>query len=232
MIWVFPVAPCSRFLFGFRVLVPVNSPTCGREKPLSSFTFPSTQHKKRSNDAFRITQHSGMFRPVHTGINYIFEVLCALRPGGVGSLTPTLRLWCRSGVFHRRVAPPRRPIRARPSSWSSFPQLYAFQAVPLSRVGRQPTLSTWYTLRHSLHVLWPRAGSSFAAILVLYIHLSLYVIYASSSSLSSGAAWWIPGGDNGQDEVHHRQGVPYRQSCPRDHQRHPRRGASAPRFFL
>ena len=61
-------------------------------------------------------------------------------PGGVGSLTPTLRLRCRSGVFHRRAAPPRRPIRARPSSWSSFPQIYALQAVPLSRVGRQPTL--------------------------------------------------------------------------------------------
>ena len=61
-------------------------------------------------------------------------------PGGVGSLTPTLRLRCRSGVFHRRAAPPRRPIRADPSSWSSFPQLYALQAVPLSRVGRQPTL--------------------------------------------------------------------------------------------
>ena len=80
MIWIFPVAPCNRFLFGFRVLVPVNSPTCGREKSLNSFTFPSTQRTKRSNDAFRITQHSGIFRPVHTGINCIFEVLCALRP--------------------------------------------------------------------------------------------------------------------------------------------------------
>ena len=29
MVWVFPVAPCSRFLFGFRVLFPANSPTCG-----------------------------------------------------------------------------------------------------------------------------------------------------------------------------------------------------------
>ena len=80
MIWVFPVAPCSRFLFGFRVLVPVNSPTYGTEKSFNSFTFPSTQRTKRSNDAFRITQHSGIFRPVHKGINKIFEVLCALRP--------------------------------------------------------------------------------------------------------------------------------------------------------
>ena len=80
MIWVFPVAPCSRILFVFRVLVPVNSPTCGSEKSLNSFTFPSTQRTKRSNDAFRVTQHCSIFRPVHSGINYIFEVLCALRP--------------------------------------------------------------------------------------------------------------------------------------------------------
>ena len=39
--------------------------------------------------------------------------------GGVGSLTPTLRLRCRSGVFHRRAAPPRSPLRARLSSWSA-----------------------------------------------------------------------------------------------------------------
>ena len=70
------------------------------------------------------------------GINYIFEVLC----GGVGSLTPTLRLRCRSGVFHRRAAPPRSPLRARPSSWSSFPLLYVLWAVPLPGVGRQPSL--------------------------------------------------------------------------------------------
>ena len=61
-------------------------------------------------------------------------------PGGVGSLTPTLRLRCRSGVFHRRAAPPRSPLRARPSSWSTSSLSYVLQAVPLPGVGRQPTL--------------------------------------------------------------------------------------------
>ena len=61
-------------------------------------------------------------------------------PGGVGSLTPTLRLRCRSGVFHRRAAPPRSPLRARPCSWSSSSLSYVLQAVPLPGVGRQPTL--------------------------------------------------------------------------------------------
>ena len=60
--------------------------------------------------------------------------------GGVGSLTPTLRLRCRFGVFHRRAAPLRSPVRARPSSWSCVLLFYVLQAVPLPGVGRQPTL--------------------------------------------------------------------------------------------
>ena len=60
--------------------------------------------------------------------------------GGVRSLTPTLRLRCRLGVFHRRAAPLRSPVRARPSSRSSFLLIYVLQAVPLPGVGRQPTL--------------------------------------------------------------------------------------------
>ena len=61
-------------------------------------------------------------------------------PGGVGCLTPTLRLRCRSGVFHRRAAPPRSPHRAHPSSWSSSSLSSVLQAVPRPGVGRQPTL--------------------------------------------------------------------------------------------
>ena len=211
--------PLQQISFRVRVLVPVNSPTCGREKSLNSFTFPSTQRTKRSNDAFRTTQHSGIYRPVHTGINYIFEVLCALRP------------WRRresdsytAASVPFRCVPPPRGTTAPPYPGTPFfvvqlptalrpPGCPFVQGRPPADVEARPSSSsTWYTLRHSLHVLWPRAGSSTAAILVLYIHLSLNVIHASSSSLSSGAAWWIPGGDNGQDEVHHRQGVPYRRA--------------------
>ena len=141
-------------------------------------------------------------------------------PSGVGSLTPTLRLRCRSGVFHRRAAPPCRPIRARPSSWSSFPQLYALQAVRLSRVGRQPTLRLAVLpevrgIRFVIPYMFSGRGLGLPPRrfwFSTFISHCTYVIYASSSSLSSGTAWWTPGGDNGQDQVHHRQGVPYRQS--------------------
>ena len=223
MIWVFPVAPCSRFLFGFRVLVPVNSPTCGGENPLNSFTFPSTQHKKRSNDAFRITQHSGIFRPVHMGINCIFEVLCALRP------------WRRresdsytTASVPFRCVPPPPGTTAQPSPDTPFfVVLLPTSLRPLgcpSAQGRPPAVvearpspgSTSHTLRHPLHVLWPRAGSSPAAVLVLHVALSQYVVYASPSSSSSGAGW-IPGGGNQLREGFHVRGAPYSHGRPGAH---------------
>ena len=123
---------------------------------------------------------------------------------GVGSLSPTLRLRCRFGVFHRRAAPLRSPVRAPPSSSSCFLVFYVLQAVPLPGVGRQPQLRL--ALRPEvlhLRFVFPHkfSGSGLgllpAAFLVLYNALSQYFVYNSSSSLPSGAAWWIPGGVNG-----------------------------------
>ena len=138
-------------------------------------------------------------------------------------MTPTLRLRCRSGVFHCRAAP---PTSLRPLGCPLA------QSRPPADVEARPSPgSTPHMLRHPLHVLWPRAGSSPAAVLVLYVALSQYFDYASSFSLSSGATWRIPGGDNGRDEVHHRQGVLYPHGRLEAHQRHPRPGAFAPLDF-
>ena len=113
-------------------------------------------------------------------------------------------------------------------------------------MGRRPDRpgATWEIFPHTdeLHtdlprvvqgnVLWPRAGSSPAAILFLFVALSQYPENASSSSLSSGAAWWIPGGGNGRREVFHVRGAQYPHGRPEAHQRHPRRGAFAPLGFF
>ena len=98
--------------------------------------FSSYTRKKRSSDAFHIVHHSGVFGPVHTGIDYILEASCALRPWRrrvSDSHTPA------SVPF--RCVPPPRGTTAQPSSGHALPRgLPARFLTVLQAVGRQPTL--------------------------------------------------------------------------------------------
>ena len=97
------------------------------------------------------------------------------------------------------------------------PCIYFSQAVPSSR-GRPPAIvlappSSWsmsFTLRRVLQVLWLWAGPSPTATSCLFYVPSQYFGYASRSSTSTGAAWWIPGG--GQRARTTRRGT-RRSSC-------------------
>ena len=139
-----------------------------------------------------------------------------------------------------RCVPPPRGTTAQPSPGTPFfvvllPSYLCPPGCPPA-LGRPPadvearpsSRSTSHTLRHPLHVLWPRAGSSPAAVLVLYVALSQYVVYASPSSSSSGAAWWIPGGGNRLREGVHVRGAPYPHGRSGAHREHSRRGSLAP----
>ena len=186
-----------QFLFGG-----LSSPKSFR---VSGSQFWAPKNGEQSDDLMlsmrQISHHSGILGPVHTGIAYLFQVLFA----GVGSLAPTLRLRCRSGVFHHRAAQLRRPFRAVPSS-SACSLLLLSSGCPFfpgsaagHRSGSSPTYwSISFTLRRVFQVLWLRAWSSPTATSCLYYVASQYSGYASISSTSTSAAWWIPGSGKGQ----------------------------------
>ena len=81
--------------------------------------------------------HSGVRGPVHTG-SEVGHLLCgALRHQRRRGCADTLRLRCRLGVFHLRVAPPRSPLRA-PTSSSASRLFFYVPGYPPAR-GRPPT---------------------------------------------------------------------------------------------
>ena len=111
---------------------------------------------------------------------------------GVESQTLTLRLRCRPGVFHRRVAPPRSPLRAYPSSSIGRPLLMSSRLSPCPRpTARQRCGSPFFRkyvvfATSCLTSSRAAAGSSASATQSLFKFLLANSAYATSSSSSTG----------------------------------------------